>query len=241
MGFLESFERSLERAVGVAFAKTFRSGIHPLEIVAALKREMDSRATIVSRERTLVPHEYIVRLSPEDQERLSQLGVELLGEIVAALDSHRIEQGYQVADPLRVALEVDTSLTEGMVSAASIIPKDGVVWIPVVEVDGRRFPLVQRRTVIGRGSVADIPLNARGVSRRHCEIIWDGKRAELVDLGSTNGTLVNGERITRIALPERCTITVGQARIVVGVVPQHQARYLSLVESGLGQSTEESP
>ncbi len=47
MGFLDSFERSVERAVGGAFAKTFRSGVHPLEMVAAVKREMDSRAVIV--------------------------------------------------------------------------------------------------------------------------------------------------------------------------------------------------
>ena len=46
MGFLDSFERSVERAVGGAFAKTFRSGVHPLEMVAAIKREMDSHAVL---------------------------------------------------------------------------------------------------------------------------------------------------------------------------------------------------
>jgi hypothetical protein len=45
VGFLDSFERSVERLVGGAFAKAFSAGVHPVEIVAALKREMDSRAS----------------------------------------------------------------------------------------------------------------------------------------------------------------------------------------------------
>ncbi len=241
MGFLDNFERSLERAVGGAFAKTFKSGVHPLEIVSALKREMDSRATIVSRERTLVPSEYVVALSAVDFERLGEIGHDLTSEIASELNAHRARQGYQSSESLRIAMDVDESLSEGMVSVHAILPKDGVVWIPVLDVEGARYPLVQRRTVVGRGSDADVVIEGRGLSRRHFEIVWDGKRAELVDLNSTNGTELNGQRVERAALPDRCTITAGEARILMGVIPQQQAHYQALVESGRSRRPQETP
>ena len=55
VGLLDNFEKGLERAVNGAFAKTFRSGLQPVEITAALKREIDTKAAVVSRDRVLVP------------------------------------------------------------------------------------------------------------------------------------------------------------------------------------------
>jgi len=240
VGFLDHFERSLERAVGGAFAKTFRSGIHPLEIVAAIKREMDARATIVSRERILVTSEYLVSLSVADHERLSELGTALIDEIIGEISTHRSQQGYHSSDVLRVVLQVDPALSEGMVQATAILPKDGVVWIPVLDFEGTKYPLVQRRTVVGRGSDVDVVITGRGLSRRHFQIVWDGKRAEIEDLGSTNGTQLDGHPVTRAALPERCTITAGEARIVMGVIPQQQARYQALVDSGRPAQSKET-
>ena len=240
MGFLDNFERSLERAVGGAFAKTFRSGIHPLEIVAAIKREMDARATVVSRERILVPSHYVVSLSAADHERLNELGMALLDEIVGEVAKHRAQQGYQSSESLRVALQVDPALSEGMVQASAILPKDGVVWIPVLEFEGTKYPLVQRRTVVGRGSDVDVVITGRGLSRRHFQIVWDGKRAEIEDLGSTNGTSLDGAPVTRAALPDRCTITAGEARIVMGVIPQQQVHYQALVDSGKPAQSKET-
>ena len=51
------------------------------------------------------------------------------------------------------------------------------------------------RLLIGRGSDADITIADAGTSRRHVEILWDGERAMVRDLGSTNGTYIGAERI----------------------------------------------
>jgi hypothetical protein len=84
---------------------------------------------------------------------------------------------------------------------------------PVLEVDGRRFPLTRTVTVLGRSSDVDVPLDDAGVSRRHAEIhVLDG-HARVVDLGSTNGTFVDGERITTAELRDGSTITVGRSRL----------------------------
>ena len=55
---------------------------------------------------------------------------------------------------------------------------------------GKRHPLVKSRTVIGRGSDADITIADAGTSRKHVEILWDGERAMVRDMKSTNGTLL---------------------------------------------------
>ncbi|WP_343956961.1 DUF3662 domain-containing protein, partial [Leucobacter albus] len=70
MGFLDSVERSLERAVNGAFARTFRSGVQPVEIGSALKRELDIGAVVVDRDRVLTPNRFVVRVSPQDADRL---------------------------------------------------------------------------------------------------------------------------------------------------------------------------
>ena len=69
VGLLDSFEKGLERAVNSAFAKTFRSGIQPVEIASALRSELDKKAAVVSRDRILAPNTFTVRLSPADDEQ----------------------------------------------------------------------------------------------------------------------------------------------------------------------------
>ena len=72
MGLLDSFEKGLERAVNGVFAKTFRSGIQPVEIAAALRSELDAKAAVVSRDRILAPNTFEVRMSPADAERMAR-------------------------------------------------------------------------------------------------------------------------------------------------------------------------
>lgn len=239
MGFLDSFERSVERLVGGAFAKAFSAGVHPLEIVAALKREMDSRAKSASRTRTVAPHHYTCGLSTEDHARLIRLGEPFLQEISGALADYARVRGYGLADRHSVTLAISGSLSEGMVEVTST-PVGPVVWIPTLTWDSVRYPLVKKSTVMGRGTDTDVHVVARGVSRHHAEVRWDGKRAEVVDLGSTNGTTLNAEKVTRAALPDRCTLGVGQARILFEVVPQVEASYRALAHH-TPTRTEETP
>ena len=69
--------------------------------------------------------------------------------------------------------------------------------------------------MIGRGSEADITVDDTGISRKHLEIVWDGRRAEARDLGSTNGSTLNGARLTRAALPNDSVLQIGRTRIAV--------------------------
>jgi len=64
--------------------------------------------------------------------------------------------------------------------------------LKLILTDGREIPLSSGRTTIGRGADNDVVLDQRPLSRRHAEIHYDGRNCELVDLGSTNGTTVDG-------------------------------------------------
>ena len=91
--------------------------------------------------------------------------------------------------------------------------------LDVVDVDGHRHALTRARTVIGRGSDADITIADAGSSRKHVEILWDGERAMMRDLGSTSGTKGNGEKVREARLPTDSTITIGRTDLVFRVVP----------------------
>ena len=213
MGLLDSFERGLERAVNGAFARTFRSGLQPVEITAALRREQDTHAAPVARDRILVPNRFTVRMSPADHERMTAMGAPLIEELTGLVDAHAREQGYQAAGATTVALLPDDSLSVGMLQVDSASERVEVVWEPVIEIDGERRPLAAR-TVLGRGSDADVVIDDDGISRHHLEIVWDGRRAEARDLGSTNGSRLNGERFTRARLANDSVLQIGRTRIV---------------------------
>ncbi|WP_309065009.1 DUF3662 and FHA domain-containing protein [Microbacterium sp.] len=219
MGLLDSFEKGLERAVNSAFAKTFRSGIQPVEIASALRREADTNAAVVSRDRIITPSEYLVRLSPEDDERMRGLGRALHEELLALLTTHARTQGYSFAGPLRVVIEPDERVATGTVRVSSGSVESRVSWQAVIEVAGTQHPLTAARTVIGRGSDADIAISDAGSSRRHAEVLWDGERGMLRDLGSTNGTKIDGQKVREVALTPDTRFTIGRTELVFRVVP----------------------
>jgi hypothetical protein len=220
VGLLDNFEKGLERAVNGAFAKTFRSGLQPVEITAALKREIDTKAAVVSRDRVLVPNTFTVRMAEEDYQRMSSLGPALTDELTDLVQKHAASQRFQFAGGISIALQPDPALSVGMVQVDSRNVKGQVAWTPVLDVAGKRYPILKGRTVIGRGSEADVTLDDTGASRRHAEVQWDGSRARVRDLGSTNGTQLNGARVTDAVLEPDAVITIGRSRITFRVLAQ---------------------
>ncbi len=89
----------------------------------------------------------------------------------------------------------------------------------VLEVNGSRHTLAPPGLVIGRGTEADLRINDPGISRRHAEIRVEDNgsdlRLHIVDLGSTNGILVNGQRVRQAALQEGSRIEIGSTRMLV--------------------------
>jgi hypothetical protein len=85
--------------------------------------------------------------------------------------------------------------------------------VPYLEVNGERHPLTRPVTVLGRGTQVDLRVDDAGVSRRHCEIQL-GDSPMLVDLGSTNGTTLDGAPVGRAELIDGSRIGMGDTVLV---------------------------
>ena len=81
---------------------------------------------------------------------------------------------------------------------------------------GHAHPITSRSFVIGRSRECDLRVSDGNASRRHAEITREGDTFVLVDLGSTNGTELNGRRVTREELADGDRITIGATDLVFG-------------------------
>ncbi|MGI8434206.1 MAG: FhaA domain-containing protein [Nocardioidaceae bacterium] len=240
MSALQRFEQRLEHAVTGLFARAFRSAVQPMEIAAALQREVDNSAQILSRDRRLAPNEFTIELSTTDFDRLSQYGETMASELAAMLYEHGQQQHYLFAGPIKLDFASFDDLTTGRFrvrssAAAHVTASPGQVatdtairgattWL---EIAGTRTTLEPPGVTLGRGSQADIRVDDPGVSRRHIEIrMQTGLGAptlSVVDLGSTNGTTVNGRRVQHAPLVDGDVVQVGATRIVIHVEPSAAA------------------
>ncbi|MEU4476724.1 DUF3662 and FHA domain-containing protein [Micromonospora sp. NPDC023966] len=96
-------------------------------------------------------------------------------------------------------------------------PGQGGRNVRLVSGDGRTYPLQMGSTVIGRGDQANLRLPDVGISRRHARLDFDGGQVVLTDLGSTNGTMVNGQRVSAVALNPGDMIQLGTTTLTFRV------------------------
>ncbi|MFV0434079.1 MAG: FhaA domain-containing protein [Leucobacter sp.] len=219
MGILDNVERGLERVVNGAFARTFRSGVQPVEIASALKRELDIGAVVVDRDRVLAPNRFAVRVSPKDADRLHNLGETLEQELRGVVRKHAESQNYQLLGDPDVEIVSDDSLTPGVLEIDALRVEGRVDWIAVIDVEGARHELRRGTTTVGRGTDCGIRIGDSAASRKHLEIIWDGAAGIARDLGSTNGSKINGQRFREAALTPDTVITIGQTGLHFRLVP----------------------
>jgi len=218
MGFLDNFEKGLERVVNGAFTKTFKSELQPVEISGHIRAEMDSKASILSRDRILAPNTFTVSLSVPDFKRMAALGDSLIEELTELATKHAKKQGFQFGAALAIKLVEDSTLNLGQVSVRSNTQNHEIEWTPTLEVNGQRFMLKVGQTSIGRDVTADIQIQDTGLSRVHFAIIWDGRNAAAKDLQSTNGTRIGGRPISEVAISNDTQIQAGSNTFVYKVV-----------------------
>ncbi len=234
MGALQRFEQRLEQLISGTFARAFRSAVQPVEISAALQREVDNNAQIMSRNRRLVPNDFHVELAEADLDRLGGYDSAMSAELSDALRDHADSQGYVFPGPIAIAFEAADDLTTGRFRIRSRA-QAGVTGHAthtqarraraLLEVNGTRHPITPPGVVVGRGSEADLRISDPGVSRRHIEFEVDQRADGSVtvvvnDLGSTNGMLVNGRKVPRAQLADGAVVRIGRTDLTVRVVEE---------------------
>ena len=238
-GVIQRFEQRLEGVVTGAFARAFRSAVQPVEIAAALQREIDNSAHVLSRDRLLAPNVFEVELSEPDHQRLAQFSGTLAEELGRLVEEHVAEQRYTLTGPLSISFTESADLGTGRFrvrssASAAVTPVAGERMTEtsirasdvVIEVNGMRHPLRPPGIVIGRGSEADLRINDPGISRQHAKIaisIGDsagpngGTIVAIRDLGSTNGVILDGQRVETARVHDGSEIKLGNTSIIIRI------------------------
>lgn len=193
---LQAFERRLERLVEGVFSRTFTSQIQPVEIGRAIIRRLETQRTITT-EGTTIPNTIVVHLSPADVERLGSVLNNLADELCALVRDHANGEKYRLVGPIDITLVSDPSVQVGQISISTSFDYGrGANQGVLVSTTGERYLLTKDITTLGRLTTCDIALSDSQASRLHAEIHKTAEGYELVDKGSTNGTRVNGKKVT---------------------------------------------
>jgi hypothetical protein len=209
---LQQFERRLERLVEGVFTRAFRSGIQPVELARRVVRELDAGRELGVRG-TVAPNDLTVAISPEDYGHFQDYVDTLEGELADAAREHARDEGYRFVGPVRVALTPDPKRRRGECRVTARIVEGQGTWACLALPDGRRIPLGEDVAVIGRLPESAVKLSDPQASRRHAEIRPARDGFVLVDLGSTNGTLLNGTLVKEQRLTHGDEIVIGSTTL----------------------------
>jgi hypothetical protein len=213
---LQGFERRLERMFEGVFARAFRSGLRPVELGRRLVRVMDSQRNVGVSGRPVVPNSFTVRISPDDHEQFAEISDTLVRELCDAAREHARDEGYSFMGPVTVELVVDESQRKGSFEVDGRLRQGeggvgpGSLLLPT----GERIALGEFIVTVGRMPDCTLVLADPNASRNHAEVRPQGDGFVVVDLGSTNGTRVNGVRISEQVLRDGDEVMFGNTRVV---------------------------
>lgn len=216
---LQAVEQWLDRVVTGGLARTFPSPLDLVELESAIRAECDARTAPIPGGRVAAPNEYAIVIAPGDLAHSDDN--QLMQRLVTVLDEHVATKGYALAGPLAVEIIRDENQPTGLPTLRTAILATGVRE----DVSGqfgliigtRRLGLAEGTLSIGRDDSMGLRLDDVGVSRHHCDISRRSDSLTIHDRQSTNGTIVNGRRVTKAELKHGDVIEIGSTLVIVDV------------------------
>ena len=191
---LQSFENGLERMVSGVFSRGSRASLKPVELGRRLIREIDEHRSVDTKGRRIVPNAFTVSISPRDHMNFAEIEQALSAELVETIREYARAEGYEFMGDVTVTFSIDNEMKPGRCDVSSMLRESrgargtGALILP----SGGRIVLGPDPTSIGRLPENTLPLADNNVSRRHCEVKAVNRSFVVYDVGSTNGTKVNG-------------------------------------------------
>ena len=206
MSLIRRLERRLESLLDGVVGSVFRGQLHPSELAQRIIRQADL-AGVTTDDGTVVPNRYVLAVNPDD------LGgqtppPELRTDLAVMVEELAFERGWRLDGPAEVVVIVNPSAPHGNPRCdGQFVEGPRPAWARLV--GGAEHDISVNRAVIGRGPEADVTVPSEHVSRRHAMIWRQDGRVLISDLGSSNGTVVDGVRIdhrpVEISVPARVT------------------------------------
>jgi hypothetical protein len=197
-------EGACARVVEDTFARVFPSALDPAQIGRRLVATAQANPTDV----------YLVRIHPTDYARFAGERDFLEGRWTAML---REALPAERAAAARVVLDEDPDIVAGSLAIEAVLD-ERTQALALVLPDGRRFALADGLT-IGRADDNAVVVHDARASRRHAKIVADGSGWSVEDLGSSNGTFVDGAQVRRSRLDRHQFLTVGETMLRVEDAP----------------------
>ncbi|GAC1392100.1 MAG: DUF3662 and FHA domain-containing protein [Vulcanimicrobiaceae bacterium] len=228
MSWPARLEEACAAFIEQSFARTFPSDLEPAHIARKLVSTMEAR-TLHDGDKASAPSRYTVRVHDGDYQRMKPHQLYLEEEWAALLDDMARLVSITLKPPVIVRLREDPSIVAGAVEIEVAGEDEGEQFAPAQAPSGKSKRLCLRMVrglpvdavyplrdsmSIGRGKSNDIVIGDPRVSREHAKIEARDGQAILTDLGSTNGTLVDGARLSgRVRLRPGSVITLGNTSL----------------------------
>lgn len=205
---LGSLERRLEKLVDAVFGAAPPVSMSAHWVAKAVADAAEENL-LKGLKTSYVPNVYRVLVAPEDFQVLGSAAGHLERELRDFVRDYAADLGYSLAGPVIVrlvpaevrALKVETMVREGQPPAE--------LTVVAGPDEGTAFRIQAPLGFVGRGADNQMVLTDSNVSRRHCEIRFVRDQFWVVDLGSTNGTLVNGQPVQSAVLSDGDQLELG--------------------------------
>tara|TARA_B100000945_G_scaffold206056_1_gene165714 strand:+ start:2910 stop:3569 length:660 start_codon:yes stop_codon:yes gene_type:complete len=212
---IKKVENKLEKLVEGTFAKFFSSELKPVEISRKIVREVELNRSIGVHGDHLAPNDFDVVISESDYSNFIEAKEPLEQELEETIRDYCYQEGYIFLGSINVSIQKEENLRTGTLRIDARLKQDesgcppGALVLP----DGKRIVIGNRVVTIGRLQDSSVCIDDPSISRNQAEVLLSETGYLLSDLGSTNGTLVNGHRISQHVLTDRDQIEFGSYRI----------------------------
>lgn len=189
MRLVRDLEQRIESLLDGVAGRVFRGSMHPAELAAKLVRVADLSLTD-GPYGPIAANVFSISVNPGDiSDGASRRGLQL--ELARLLEEAAFERGWRLDGPTEVTIHTDPAVTPAS-PVCSATPKPGP-RPPWATLRGETvLEITKNRSVIGRGETADVVVPDDRVSRLHALVWTEDGRVLVRDLGSANGTKVDG-------------------------------------------------
>ena len=213
MGF-----RGISNRLVAASSRIFRTAVSPMTVARKIRRLLQKEQTNDTHGHSIVPNHLIIAFSPKDRQRYGGAEETLRRQLVEVAHDYAKGKDYGFTGPLSIDFATNPSFRSGRCDISGEF-RDAPIGDKAVLVtsDGLRISITTPQ-LLGRNDDCGVVLAGSNVSRHHAEIRADQHGLFIVDLGSTNGTLVNGIAIDNHRLLHADIVTIGDHELRVEVV-----------------------
>ncbi|HJQ78167.1 MAG TPA: FhaA domain-containing protein [Acidimicrobiia bacterium] len=215
MSVARSLERRLERLIEGVAGRVFSGRLHPSELAGKLAREADF-ARFDHPTGPATANHYLIQVNPRD---LTLDPAELEEMLAEEMSRYTADEGLRLEGPTQVRIEASGAMAPGRATCTvEVVPGPPVPWASLVG-RGETLAVGRNRAVIGRSADSDVVVPHDDVSRQHALIHRERGQVFLRDLGSANGTTVDGVRVGRepVVVEPGSTVTLAGHRYRLAV------------------------